>query len=233
VNFIKMLRPKTWLSGAISHSTIVFALLLSLQTSFEKTLLLTLFFAFFESTLASYSYLLNSSIESNDSNEKWLFALAVLTLLFSFLISPVAVAFAITSLLLSTAYSLPPFKLKSKGIFGLIAISLSASALPILMVSFSASFFNLFTFSTALLMGLLQLLFEMPHQISHINEDTKNSEKTFAVKSGRKKAIAFSKILLASFFALLILFQLIFGQLLLSAAFLVVCARTSLIVLRL
>jgi len=94
----------------------------------------------------------------------------------------------ITWILLSTFYSLPPVRLKEKGVTGLVFVVFAQRLLPILLV-FSAFSFTLFTEIILLstYVFLRGLSSDINHQLNDIKYDTQTNTKTFAVKIGKKR----------------------------------------------
>lgn len=116
-------------------------------------------------------------------------------------------------LLLSTSYSLKPFRLKEKGKIGLLVVVFAQRFLPTLLV-FAA--FDFYQWQDVLLFSIYTLLrglsSDVNHQLEDYNLDISTSTGTFAVKKGYEKTERLLNIILEAekFFLLMVLIRICF-----------------------
>ncbi|MDD5503239.1 MAG: UbiA family prenyltransferase [Candidatus Thermoplasmatota archaeon] len=129
--------------------------------------------------------------------------------------------FYLLSAPLGVLYSVEPFRLKTKGIWGPIA-DLTEVTIPAALVF---SYFGVWTYNTALFLSAfcaINFIWILEHQLSDYDSDLASGEKTFAVSAGPEKTMR----ILASFYPMeaaltIILSAIILAQLdskMLSAA---------------
>jgi len=124
---------------------------------------------------------------------------------------PVFVSFMV-SVLLGIFYSLKPIRFKDRGIWGILAYSLSATILNVIIpwtLFHPASVLLPLLFTVVFGDKLIQILF---HQIADFNSDSEEKVKSFAVAAGRRKAdrILRSVLKIAIAVDVLLLFYILF-----------------------
>jgi len=215
---------------------VVFYIVLSVNGDAWGWLLKIVIFALLSISATTYGYLVNDLADkeldqkhgkpntfAEDSQKKALMVVLAVLLLTVLLAAPFFRSWAFVVIFLlwlafSSAYSLPPFRLKEKGTLGLIVVVSAQRLLPVLLV-FAAFQFNK-PFEIALLATYVLfrgLSSDVNHQVEDYRNDLATTTNTFAVEQGIKKAqrvlrvtLETEKILLA---AVLIYFVLVLQNL--------------------
>jgi len=120
--------------------------------------------------------------------------LAMGMLIIPFFFGGVVFSVGLIVFFLITFYSAEPLRLKTKGIFGLISVSLVTAALQFLIfvIIINKQFELGFYLAGFLFLG--QLVLEAMHQIDDFENDKKQDARTWAVRTGKKNAKFFLKI---------------------------------------
>ncbi len=166
-----------------------------------------LLFALLSVSATTYGYLVNdlADIEldkehgkintfAGDSRAKAVgvvFSVLLLTLLLAapFFSSAVFVVIFLLWLILSSAYSLPPFRLKEKGALGLIVVVFAQRLLPVLLVFAAFHFTNIYEIMLLAAYVLFRgLSSDVNHQVEDYRNDMATTTNTFAVEQGIRKA---------------------------------------------
>ena len=110
---------------------------------------------------------------------------------------------------LATLYSATPFRLKSRGVFGVIINMLIEQALPVLLISGFYQFSSLDIIFLLLLVSLRQLELIIIHQYVDYEGDKKTGVNTFVVELGLDRTLTILKYLQPLVGLLYVLFSLI------------------------
>lgn len=164
-------------------------------------------FALLSISATTYGYLVNdlADIEldkkhgknntfADDSRGKaltvvWVVLLLTLALAAPFFYSVPFVVIFLLWLALSSAYSLPPFRLKEKGALGLVVVVFAQRLLPVLLVFAAFQFTNLYEITLLAVYVLFRgLSSDINHQVEDYRNDLATATNTFAVEQGIIKA---------------------------------------------
>lgn len=89
---------------------------------------------------------------------------------------------------LATAYSAPPFRLKTRGVWGFVADSIMEKPLPVLIIFAFLNEINTDAIVFALLSETLQLMTVLKQQIDDYEGDLASGVHTFAIQLGRSRS---------------------------------------------
>ncbi len=165
-------------------------------------------FILFSILSTSYGYLINDFADkeldarhhkpntfSEDSTVK---ALTIISIIFiisvstalRFIHQPYFVGLWVLWFLLSTFYSLPPFRLKEHGPIGLLAAVTAQRFIPILMVfSVFAPVQKSYFWIAAVYVFFRGLSSDLNHQLTDYSNDIQTDTQTFAVKTGLRRGL--------------------------------------------
>ena len=213
-NLLKLTRWDEWYDSKIALFFFVYYYLLLGHNEVQlRDMLLLLPLGIFFISLASFGFMLNdysdrlvdrASGKSNAMNRlnNWQQMLALTIALFVGLAALIpfyhyrfALIFVFLSYLSSILYSAYPFRLKEKGTWGIICVSLAQWVLPALIVFGIFDHFALDTLLFVILSALIGLRWIMVHQLIDRSRDIQTNVRTFAVAKTPTKTFSIMKLL--------------------------------------
>lgn len=212
--FLKLIRWKDWYNSKLPVFLLAYYYLLLV---YNKVLLeflillipLTIFFC----SLASFGYMLNDYADqvidqiTKKKNiigtfKKWHQIIILVIFFFIGLISYIpiykykfALIFLIFSYMSAIFYSVSPFKLKERGIWGIISVSLAQRVFPLLIVFSIFNHFKLDTLIFVILSFFIGLRWIFIHQILDRKQDITANVETFAASKAPSKLFKILRIL--------------------------------------
>ncbi|EMR73869.1 1,4-dihydroxy-2-naphthoate octaprenyltransferase [Thaumarchaeota archaeon SCGC AB-539-E09] len=111
--------------------------------------------------------------------------------------------------ILATLYSAPPFRLKSRGLYGLIINMLIEQTLPVFLISNFFNYFSTDILFLLILVSLRQLELIIIHQYVDYKGDQQSGVRTFAVEIGAKKTLKILQYLQPIVALLYVMFSII------------------------
>jgi len=211
VNLIKLVRARHWFPQL--KTSLIFALIyaffLQNSGSYVQEFLI---FIFYQANVLICGFMLNSVYDKEldlkagkdfalESFPKWFIVLiivasGIISLFFPMLFGLSASIIGLATFFLGTYYSAKPFRLKTKGIAGLLATSFAPAALPFLFLVAIVNEQVMFGIFIAMALFLRQFIGETAHQFRDYDNDKKSNTKTFAVFFGKENTKTLAKTIL-------------------------------------
>ncbi|HQA79190.1 MAG TPA: UbiA family prenyltransferase [Methanoregulaceae archaeon] len=111
---------------------------------------------------------------------------------------PIVIALSICNLALAIMYSAPPFRLKERGIWGIIGASMAQWMVPVVMVFAVFGHYDVDTFIFAVFYLLIGLRFMFTHQLHDYPNDIQSGTLTFAVEYTPEKTYRLARFLFSA-----------------------------------
>lgn len=205
-NLLKLIRWDEWYDSKIAFFFFAYYYLLLIYNNVQsQNILLLLPLGIFYISLASFGFMLNDysdkfvdkvsgkvNFMNQLSNRQQIFGLALVLFIGLIAFIPFykhkfAVIFVFLSYLSSILYSAHPFRLKGKGVWGIICVSLAQWVFPVLIVFGIFDHFELDTLLLVLLSFLIGLRWILVHQLIDRDNDIQANIKTFAINESPTK----------------------------------------------
>lgn len=233
--FLKLIRWNDWYDSKLPLFFFAYYYLLLIHQEIKlKSLVLLIPLGVFFASLASFGYMLNDysdktvdkiagkeNVMSDLSNRQQILVLVLALLVGLVVFVPFyqykyAVVFLFFSYLSSILYSSYPFRLKEKGVWGIICVSLAQRVFPLFIVFAIFEHFKFDALIFASLSFLIGLRWILVHQLLDYDKDMQANVETFTVNKTREKTY---DLLLFLFMVEVILATALIGQITYSAPF--------------
>lgn len=215
-NILNLIRWDEWYDSKISLFFFVYYYLLLIHTKVQlQDIFLLLPLGIFFISLASFGFMFNDYSDKfvdkvsgkvnvmnrlSDQMQILVLVIAIVVGLVAFIPFyhyKFAVVFASLSYLSSVLYSASPFRLKEKGGWGVICVSLAQWVLPALVVFGIFGHFRMDTFLFTILAFFIGLRWILVHQLIDRNNDIQANIETFAVTKTPAKIYGIMRFLFA------------------------------------
>lgn len=205
-NFLKLIRWQDWYDSKLPLFFLAYYYLIVVHDKVHaQSLILLLPLGFFFVSLASFGYMLNDYFDKTSdrisgkenlmlSLKHWQQIFILVVVLFMGLIAfapfyqhEFAIIFLFPCYLSSILYSAPPLRLKEKGIWGVICVSLAQRVFPVLIVFAIFEHFGFDALIFAILSLLIGIRWILVHQILDYGKDIQANVETFVTNTSLRK----------------------------------------------